>query len=239
MDIYICEDRGEQRRAIAAFVADYCKSRHLDASVVLSTHSPAEILEHFTKHGKNPALFFLDIGLQAEINGIELARQIREQATPSQKVFIVFLTIHSEMAFMTFQYQVEALDFISKDSPEKVKQKIAACIDTAFKRQSGGRAKTVQISIDKKIILLDIDEIIYIETTHVRHKLRLHTKSRVIEFNAELKTMEAQLDEGFLRCHRSYIINRDKITAIDKKTSTVTMQGGSTCPLSRSGKKLL
>jgi len=240
LDIYICEDRTEQRTAIAAFISDYCKTHKLDATLALSTHSPAEVMAHFMGQDKNPALFFLDIGLQAEINGIELARQIREQAAPNRKVFIVFLTVHTEMALMTFQYQVEALDFIAKDSPDNVKKKIAACIRTALKRQVGiSRTKTVQISVDKKALMLDMDEIIYIETTHVRHKLRLHTKNRAIEFNAELKQMEAQLDDRFIRPHKSYIINKDKIAAVDKREKVVTMITGSTCPISRNGKKLL
>ena len=240
LDIYICEDRAEQRTAIAAFITDYCKTHNLNAALVLSTHSPTEVMAHFMEQNENPALFFLDVGLQAEINGIELARQIREQAAPGHKVFIVFLTVYTEMALMTFQYQIEALDFIPKDSPDNVKKKIAACIQTALKRQVGvSRTKTVQISVDKKTLVLDMDEIIYIETTHVRHKLRLHTKTCAIEFNAELKQMEAQLDHRFIRPHKSYIINKDKIASLDKREKVVTMQTGNTCPISRNGKKLL
>jgi len=240
LDIYICEDRTEQRAAIAAFISEYCKTQNLNAALSLSTHSPLEMLEQFAKQSDNPALFFLDIGLQAEINGIELARQIREQVDAKRKVFIVFLTIHAEMALLTFQYQVEALDFIAKDSPENVKEKIERCINTALKRQAEiGRAKTIRISVDRKSIVLNMDEIIYIETTHVRHKLRIYAKNRVIEFNTELKKLEEQLDERFIRPHKSYIINKDKIASINKREKVLTMITGGTCPISRNGKKLL
>ena len=192
------------------------------------------------KGGENPSLFLLDIDLKANINGIELGRLIREQTEPERKVFIVFLTVHSEMTLMTFQYKVEALDFIAKDKPANMKSKIKECIDTSLTRSvGGGKAKPIQINVNDKIIQLGMDEIICIETTHVRHKLRLYTKTRAMEFNGELKHIEEQLDERFIRCHKSFIINKDKISHIDKKANTVAMINNCVCLVSKNGKKLL
>jgi len=239
IDIYICEDITEQKAFLSDFISDYCESQSLDAALVLASSSPSEILAHFHRE-ENPALFFLDIDLKAQINGIELARQIREQAHANRKVFIVFLTIHAEMTLMTFEYKVEALDFILKDKPGTMKKKIRECIDISLARHVGGKnAKIVQIRANKKTIFLDMDEIICIETSHIRHKLRLYAKNRVIEFNGELKEIESRLDERFVRVYKSYLINRDKIASIDKQANTLTMINGSVCPISRRGKKLL
>ena len=238
LDIYICEDNEQQRAFAASFISGYCAIGGLDAAVVLASHSPEDILTHWS--GQNPALFFLDIDLRAGMNGIELARRIRERGQSVPKVFIVFLTTHTEMTMLTFQYKVEALDFIAKDNPDNIKKKIGECIDVALRRHTAnGSSKTVRINVDDKVVFLDMDEIIYIETTHVRHKLRLHTKSRVLEFNAELKAMGERLDGRFVRCHKSYLINRDKIAAIDKRGNTVKMVNNSTCSISRNAKKLL
>jgi len=239
LDIYICEDNADQRELVTAFVSEYCEKRKLDADIALSTPNPAEILSRF-KDGQNPALFLLDIDLKADINGIELGRRIRELAEPKQKVFIVFLTVHTEMTLMTFQYKVEPLDFIAKDKPTVMKAKIKECIDIALKRHvGGGKSKPIQITVNDKIIQLDMDEIICVESTHIRHKLRLYTKNRVMEFNGELKAIEELLDERFIRCHKSHIINKSKIAHIDKKANTVVMVNNCTCPVSRNGKKLL
>jgi len=239
LDIYICEDVEKQRAFVEKHVDDYCAIKNLDAAIALSSSNPTEVLQHF-KASQNPALFFLDIDLKAEINGIELARRVREHDEHGQPVFIVFLTTHTEMTMMTFQYRLEALDFIAKDSPENIKIKISECIDIALKRHiANAQSKTIKINVDDKIIILDMDEIICVETTHVRHKLRLHAKNRAMEFNAELKTIEEQLDERFIRCHKSYIINKNKIRTINKNDNTVTMEDNNICPVSRSGRKLL
>ena len=206
LDIYICEDSPEQLAFAKTTISDYCIMRNLDAAVVLASSNPTEIIAHY-KSTQNPSLFFLDIDLKSDINGIELASHIREESS-KKKTFIVFLTTHTEMTLLTFQYKVEALDFIPKDNHENIKRRIGECIDIAISRHidtTDSKGKTLQISVDDKIIILDSDEIISIETTHIRHKLRLYTHTRTLEFNAELKHIETQLDSRFIRCHKSYI----------------------------------
>ncbi len=239
LDIYICEDNNTQREFATDYISDYCKKRKLPASVTLATHTPERILSH-SNNRSNVALYFLDIDLNTEINGIELARRIRENTRPEQKVFIVFLTSHTELTMMTFQYKIEALDFIPKDRPAEMKTRISECIETALQRMEiGSELKQIQITVNDQILKVNIDEIIFIETTHRRHTLRLHTQNRMLEFNGELKNMEEQLDQKFIRSHKSFLINKDKIVAINKKENTLTMINNSICPLSRNGKKLL
>ncbi|MCL2223955.1 MAG: LytTR family DNA-binding domain-containing protein [Defluviitaleaceae bacterium] len=236
LNIYICEDNEKQREFVMDFVSDYCTIQNLDARVVISSANPKEILTHY-KNVQELSLFFLDIDLGAEINGIELASRIRKQG---KKAAIVFLTTHSELALLTIQYKVEALDFIIKDSPENIKRKITGCINTVYERHTEiSTDKIIKVTVGDKIIPLDMGEIIFIETTETRHKLRLHTQSRTLEFNGELKAIEKQLDERFIRLHKSFVINREKVISINKKDNTVTMLDNSTCPISRSGKKLL
>jgi two-component system response regulator AgrA len=236
LNIYICEDQISQLEFVSSFVSDYCIFRNLDAQLALAASDPFELLADY-ENCHNPALFFLDIDLGADINGIELASRIRALG---KNASIVFITTHSELALLTLQYKVEALDFILKDSQNNIKKKIADCINTVYARQaSNGKTKVIRITVEDKIIPLDMDEILFVETTGIRHKLRLHTKSRVLEFNGELKGIEEQLDTRFIRCHKSYVINKDKITEINRRASTVTLDGGSVCPVSRSGKQLL
>ena len=236
LDIYVCEDNKGQLEFISTFIADYCVIRNEDARVVLATSSPDEVLAHY-KESQNPALFFLDIALGVEMNGIGLASEIRKLG---KKATIVFLTIHPEMVFLTYQYKVEALDFIVKGTPEDIKDRVRSCIEATIARNIiSDQAKTLQIKIYDKVIFLNMDDIICIETTAMRNKLRLYTMERRLEFNGELKAVEALLDERFVRCHRSYIINSEKIASIDKKNNIATMVNSSVCFVSRNGKKLL
>ena len=237
LDIFVCEDNDAVRQKVTQLISNYCLFAELDAQLVLSTESPTVMLETF-KHSVNPVLFFLDIDLGVEIDGMELARQIRAL---NKETFIVFFTTKSEMLPVTFRYQLEALDFIVKDATdEEINERIRSAIDTALLRHiKTGNKKTFQVKSDEKTIILPMEEIIFIETTGVRHRLTIHTQNRRLTINGDLKKIEADLDDRFMRCHQSYLVNRDHIEAINLSGNMLIMMGGMEVPLSRTGKKLL
>ena len=51
--------------------------------------------------------------------------------------------------------------------------------------------------------------------------------------------MEKKLPESFLRCHRSYIVNMSKVTAVKVSQSLIEVQDDLQVPLSRSYKKMV
>lgn len=236
LEIVICEDKTTQRDFVKNLAIAYCTKHGLEANVLLATADPYEVLNVGTSRS-DATLYFLDIDLGTDINGLALAQRIREKALPDDKVFIVFLTTHTEMSLLTFKYKVEALDFIPKDDVEELKRRICECIRTAAKRSAGMAPKTIEINVNGLTQRMVLAEILMIETTPARRKLRLHTKNRSLEFSGEMKDMEELLDERFIRCHKSFLVNGDEIIAISKKDNQLTLSNHQVCPLSRSGKK--
>ncbi|WP_034238264.1 LytR/AlgR family response regulator transcription factor [Aquimarina atlantica] len=68
---------------------------------------------------------------------------------------------------------------------------------------------------DRKQVKVLYDDILYIESVKDYIKIHLSTKTRLIKYS--LTAFEDRLDERFIRTHRSYIVNRDKITAYTKQ----------------------
>ena len=226
LDIYICEDTAEILEHTKKTIENHLIIENLDAQLVLASSHPQEVLSHY-QACQNPALFFLDIDLGTNINGIQLASDIRQL---NKQCFIVFITTHLEMTLLTFQYKVEAMDFIVKPAST---QQLQDCIHTALNRISQNKPNTLQIKVDDKTIYLDQNDIIYIETTPQRHKLRLHTQTRALEFNGKLSDFETQ----FVRTHKSFVVNPRQIK--EKSSDTLVMTNGDKIPLSRTGKKLI
>ena len=127
LDIYICEDNKKQLSLFTGYIRDALLIENLDMQIVLASSDPDEILEGM-KASSNMGVFFLDIDLKSRINGLTLAQEIRKL---QPRCFIIFITSHSEMGFLTFQYKVEPLDFIIKSSTEDIKRKIHDCLQTA------------------------------------------------------------------------------------------------------------
>lgn len=204
--------------------------------IVQATADPHVILKEI-RTAENTGLFFLDIDLKSDMNGLTLAQRIR-QIQP--RCFIVFITSHSEMSFLTFQYKAEALDFIVKDSTEHIKAKIHEClldVSSKYTSLNNSITRTFTINQNDKRIVIDYSDILFFETSSNIHKIILHAKKRVIEFTGQLKDIEQQLDYRFYRCHTSYIINKDNISDVDFKELQVHMNNGESCPISVRKKK--
>jgi two-component system response regulator AgrA len=228
LSIVVCEDNEEQRKKITKFIEDSIMIENLDMKIDLSTGSPEETIDYL-KENKISGLYFLDVDLNSAINGIKLAEIIREY---DPRGFIVFVTTHAEMSYLTFIYKVEAMDYIIKDNPETVKERIHQCILNANKKYSSKVTelqKNFTIKADDKIINIEYSKILFFETSDIIHKVLLHVVDRQIEFYAKMKDIEAKLDDRFYRCHRSFLVNTDNIKEIDKKNRVVHMINGQQC----------
>lgn len=229
LKIYICEDNNEQREKMNTFVDELLAVGNMYMEKAVVTADPYEIIESVEKDSVG-GVFFLDVDLNTDINGLELAKRIREI---QPRCFIVFVTTHSEMAFMTFSYRVEAMDYIIKDNLEELKSRLHQCLIKANERsQEDDEKKKYLIKIGDNIRLVPYDEILYFEAVTDVRKIVLHTHDAVLEFTGKLKDVEQQMDERFYRCHRSIIVNRDYIKQIDKENRIIYLVNGESCPMS-------
>lgn len=238
LKFYICEDNLEQRNRFLKYVEDTIIIEELDIGKALITEDPEEILEYLSMN-QGTGIYFLDVDLKNKINGIQLAEKIREY-DPSG--FIIFITTHAEMSYLTFRYKVEAMDYIIKENYKEVKDRIHKCILNAHSRyslNSNQGQKIFKFVSDDKVIHIENDKILYFETSSTIHKIIIHAIDRQVEFYGQMKDIEEQLEENFCRCHRSYIVNKDKIKEIHKKERIIYMINGETCMISTRGMRLL
>jgi two-component system response regulator AgrA len=166
------------------------------------------------------------------MNGLILAQEIRKH---DPRGFIIFITTHSEMSYLTFLYKCEALDFIIKDDFEEYKRRIHSCLMNVSEKtnlQQNGDVKKYVLKTKERQLNIDYDEIIYFETSDNIHKVKLHTTNTIIEYSEQLKNILPTLDERFIRCHRSFIVNRNHISQIDFKNKTILMSNSDTCLIS-------
>ncbi|NBJ94055.1 LytR/AlgR family response regulator transcription factor [Parablautia muri] len=230
--IFVCEDNAVQRKAVVQTIHNTVLMEEMDMRLVLDTANPYELLEA-VKTSQNTGIYFLDIDLKCDMNGMKLAQQIRKY---DPRCFIIFITAHSELSYMTFQYRVEAMDFVLKDNPAEAKVKIRECLLHAWERhtlQTNKVHKTYTIEIGERKISVDYQDILFFETSSNIHKVVLHAKDRQIEFYGTMKDLEHTLDDRcFVRCHRSFLANRNNIKEVDTKERVIYFVNGETCLMS-------
>ena len=236
LDIYICEDNKKQLSLFTGYIRDALLIENLDMQIVLASSDPDEILEGM-KESSNMGVFFLDIDLKSRINGLTLAQEIRKL---QPRCFIIFITSHSEMGFLTFQYKVEPLDFIIKNSTEDIKRKIHDCLLNVQEKEtspSNSQMGKFLLRQSERTISIGYDEILFFETSDNIHKITLHARQRLLEFPGQLGDIEKELDQRFYRCHRSYLVNTDNIAEIDYGQLMIRMKNGEICPVATRKKR--
>ena len=231
LHIFVCEDDDAQRKNVVQTIHNTVMMEELDMQLVLDTADPYELLD-VVKTSQNTGIYFLDIDLNCDMNGMKLAQQIRKF---DPRCFIIFITAHSELSYMTFQYRVEAMDFVLKDNPVEAKVKIRECLLHAWERhtlQTNKVHKTYTIEIGERKISVDYQDILFFETSSNIHKVVLHAKDRQIEFTGTMKDLENTLDDSFVRCHRSFLANRNNIKEVDSKNRIIYFVNGESCLMS-------
>ena len=141
-------------------------------------------------------LIFLDIRMP-DMDGISAARMLRERGFSGS---LIFVTIIPE--YMPEAFEVEAVDYLCKPIDE-------ARLENALKRALKHIEKRGKASLFIQTMnwcrYISPDDIYYCEV--INRKIYLHTRDEVIEYYGRLKDLEKKLNEDFIKCHRSYLIN--------------------------------
>ena len=157
----------------------------------------------------NPAdLVFLDIQMP-EVSGMDLAKIIGGQT------MIIFTTAFEQ--FAVSGYKVNAVDYLLKPISYAEFLQASEKAQDRLSEHSGEKPESVFVKSDYKLIQVRFNEILYIEG--LRDYLKIHTTrdSAPILTLMSMKSMSASLPEDrFVRVHKSYIVNMDKIEAVDR-----------------------
>lgn len=170
-------------------------------------------------------ILFLDIEMPA-VDGITLAKSLR---AISEKVFIVFLTSHVEYAIEG--YEVNALRYLTKPVDiDKLKEVIR------YVQEKQGASRQLIIKEDGEELLININDVIYLESMNQNVRIVTTQGEHVIRYN--IGDFEEQLKNyGFFRSHRGYLISLAKVKKLSK--NDVIMEGDVILPVSRSNVKAL
>ena len=208
-----------------AICDDEANIRAYLSSLIGAQSCPCEIVEYASAGDcladtQEIDLLFLDIELTIDrsgLDGMALARKIRERATGTQPV-IIFVTGYERYVFDAFD--VGAFQYLLKPVDEEkfaqVFSRAVAQIGTA--REKPGRVLTLQSANTSKTVPLD--SIYYIESSN--HKVELHLKDGEFVCYAKIGDLELELQDQFFRIHKGYWVNLVYVAGYSKTEVTLT-----------------
>lgn len=193
--------------------------RKTDSLELCGSYSSAiQAMKSLPEHSVD--LLFLDIQMP-ELNGLEFSRMV------SDNTRIIFTTAFEQYAIDG--YRVNALDYLLKpisynDFIEAV-NKALQWFELRKKAETPDSVQTslptdsnhIYVKSDYKIVQIELDKILYIEGLKDYIKIYTEDNPRPILSLTSMKTMEEKLPSNrFIRVHRSYIVQKQKIKIIDK-----------------------
>ena len=208
-----------------AICDDEAPTRAYLTSLIRAQDCPCEVVEYASAGDcladhRGIDLLFLDIELNAAgLDGMALARQIREGNSAAQPV-IIFVTGYERYVFDAFD--VGAFQYLLKPVDE---EKFAQVFARAVEQIEAGRvqpqlshALTLQSAGTSRTVPLD--SIYYIESSN--HKVVLRLKDGKFSCYAKIRDLEAELGDQFFRVHKGYLVNLAYVEGYSKTELTLT-----------------
>ncbi len=207
LDFVLCDDNSNVLMKLEKMLESLFISKKFDAQIVLSTTQPNDLINYIRNHTVN--VVFLDIELKSKVSGLDLANIIRKK---DKNVYIIFTTGHLEYGLMAYKYKT--FDYLPKPI---TMERLEDTLVRLFEDASGSCSRFVRLDNNKTII--KEDSIQYIQKDGM--KVIFHTDTRDYETYSSFRKILPQLPNQFIQCHKSYIVNLQKITDVNTLTNTI------------------
>ena len=184
--------------------------------------------------GEDIEAVFCDINMP-DLNGLDFAKSLGQDH--SRGPIVVFTTAYAEYAIEG--YKANAVGYLLK--PYSFDEFEAAAVkvrDISEIRQQAMTEVTTEVDddgvifvkSDYKIVRIDIEHIRYIEAMSEYLRISCDDKDKPVIVLLSMKRIEEHLPSSmFMRVHRSFIINLNKI--VEVKKNHVVLEGGASMPI--------
>lgn len=171
-------------------------------------NKPADGLKYVNKFPVD--LLFLDINMPS-LSGIDLAKELKQETK------LIFTTAYSEFAVEGFN--LNAVDYLLKPFTfERFMQAVNKVNQQLNTPAIGNNAAAIYIRADYKLIRINLDDILFLEGLDDYLKLHLENAKPIVARLTIKNMLERLPSPQFLRVHRSFVVNMNKITGFKSKT---------------------
>lgn len=159
---------------------------------------------------EKPNLVLLDIQIKGKRDGVQLAAEVKQKF----KLPFIFITSYYDRATLDRVKSTEPQGYIVKPFDEK---DLLINVEMALYKHRKPPLSSEKFFVKEKneMIAIDAKDIIYAEAFDNYTKIFTANQSHIISHT--LKQVEEKLSaKSFLRVHRSYLVNFEKVTSINE-----------------------
>lgn len=210
--IAFCDDDISALNELRMLLDQY-RTKRSEEITYAAFHSPLDLLCEIER-GVRFDILFLDV-LMPGVNGIHAAEEIRSY---DNNMKIIFLTSSAEFAVQS--YTVGAFFYQLKPV---CKERFFGLMDSVLAVCEKEQSDSLIVRCKSGITRIELRRLEYCEVIH--RTLFLHlTDGTVLESIGKLEDLKCQLEPygGFLRVHRSYLVNLEYVQKLSYKSVTMS-----------------
>lgn len=213
----VCDDEPFMAQKISELISIYMQEKQ-DMSYHISSFSNGRSL---LESSCDFDVIFLDIQME-QLDGMKTAKLLRQR---NIHCLLIFITVLKEYVFDAFE--VQAYDYLVKPIDESHFKKT---MNRAIGTLEQHTAKRLVIQKGTSCEVIPLTQILYCEVQG--RKVYIHQEDgKIVDYYEKLNDFERQVDGRFFRCHRSYLVNLDKVRG--NHAGQVSLSDGSNIPVSR------
>lgn len=182
----------------AGVIAHYCQKTP-ELTLQSQFADPEKALEFLTKHPTD--LIFLDVEMPG-INGFELLDKL------DYSPYVILFSSKTQYAYLAFEYKV--VDFLKKPVLyPRFKEAIEKLERYDNRKPTVSDPEEIFIRTEGKLIKIAFAAILYIEVVDDYIKIVTEKGNHLVL--CTLKHIEGKLNKQFVKTHRSFIVNKNRI----------------------------
>ena len=173
ISIYLCDDEECVRHQLKTALEWKILMENYDMSVVCAASTAQELLDAAQDNCRG--VYFLDVDLKdGAWDGFMLGRELRRRDPHGT---LVYITSYGDLAWKTFEYHLEAFDYIVKEG-EQTGSAVARCLEAVNTRLLDERrdpAEMFSLRIGDETRHIPLADILFFEAAPKAHHVYLHT----------------------------------------------------------------
>ena len=219
LNFVVCDDNIYILDKISKILESIFIEHNFDANIIFKGTNADEVLQFIKNNYNKIDVLILDINLKSEVSGLDIAKSLRNY---NKNAYIIFTTGHLEYVMMAYKYKT--FDYLPKPITfEKIEETVIRLFNDITNNSNK------YLKLVSKNMLINEDDIYYIKKDGMR--AIFISPYQTYEIYNSFSKIQNSLPPNFIRCHKSYIVNINKISDIRININKIYFKDNISCSI--------
>lgn len=215
--IAVCDDIAADKEQIVSATREIMAAH--SRSCEIEAYDSGKALLTALQSGRSYDILLLDV-MMDELDGMELARLLRDQGNEAS---IVFISVNRELAL--YGYEVSAVRYLAKPlEKDKLIEALQCCMDRAQGK------KEILLPTDQGYHRISVKDIQFVEAFDRGTRFMLTDQLLLSRWKFS-EALAVLPKSAFLQCHRAFLVNLAQVTSI--RNYEFTLKSKAPIPISK------